>query len=112
MAPGDRICFYAAKIGVVGHARIASAPRETSHPTMLDPEGHEWRFGLDSVQLYLEKPVVIDEALRERLEAFEGRDPTDNWGWFVRGSKRVTGDDFGILTGQEQIRDSRRQGDT
>jgi hypothetical protein len=101
MTPGDWICFYAAQEGVVAYARIDSAPEETSHPPLLDPEGHEWRFRLDSIELFLEKPVVIDEALRKRLDAFKGRDPRRNWSWLVQWSNRVTEHDFRILTGQQ-----------
>ena len=100
MKPGDWICFYATKLGVVAHARIASSPRQTSHPAMRDPTEGEWRFCLDSVKLYLDRPVVIDDALRDRLEAFQGRDPSPNWGWFVHGSRRVTRHDFHVLSGQ------------
>ena len=106
MKPGDWICFYAVDIGVVAHAPIASSPQQTSHPSMLDPTEGEWRFRLDSPALYLEKPLVIDEPLRARLEALDDTPPSANWGWLVLGSKRVTQHDFAILTGQERIEDS------
>ncbi len=78
MKRGDRICFYAAKIGVVAHAWLASAAREPSPPAILDAHGHEWRFALDSVEMYLDNPVVVDKAPRARLDAFQGRDAGSN----------------------------------
>lgn len=96
LKPGDWICFYATGNGVVAHARVVTAPRkEVRHS-----ERYPWVFELDSTQLYLDNPVVIDAGLRRQLDTFEGRDPNKAWAWFVQATRRITKHDFDILTRQ------------
>ncbi len=96
--PGDWICFYASGRGVMAHARVVSRPEKTPHPAVRHSEQYPWVFHLENPILYLEDPVVIDVALRERLEAFQGRDPSRPWAWFVQATNKVSQYDFEILT--------------
>jgi len=98
LKPGDWICFYATTKGVVGHARITSRPEKKVHPSVLQPERFPWVFGLDSVRLYLDNPIVIDSLFRSNLDAFKNRDPNKNWAWFVQSTCKVTEHDFNLLT--------------
>lgn len=100
LKPGDWMCFYATGIGVVGHARVVSAPTEMEHPAVSQPDRYRWIFKVDRAEFYADSPVVIDAALRSRLGAFEGRDPNRSWAWFVQGTHKVTEHDFRILTRQ------------
>ncbi len=100
LKPGDWMCFYATGTGVVAHARVASAPQKERHPSIRHPEDYPWVFHLKEVHLYLENPVIIDRTLRERLDAFQGRDLSKNWAWFVQATRRLTRHDFELLTRQ------------
>lgn len=99
--PGDWICFYAIAKGIVAHARVASRPEKKDHPAVHDPLTHSWVFRLSDVQVYTERPVVLDAKLRSRLDAFKGRSAHARWAWFVRRVRLVTEHDFRILTRQE-----------
>ena len=99
--PGDWICFYASGgIGVIAHAEVYSSPREDPHPAVRLSERYPWVFHLTNPQLYSDNPIVIDAALRDRLDAFEGRDPSAHWGWFVQATRRISRHDFLLLTHQ------------
>ncbi len=98
---GDYICFYATGFGVVGHAKVTSAPEKKPHPSVRHPERYPWVFRLDNAKLYLEKPTIIDAELRPRLDAFRGRDPNKSWAWFVQATRSVTENDFKILVGEK-----------
>lgn len=106
LKPGDWICFYATTKGIVAHAEVASKPEKNSHPELskkyrwLSKE-YRWLFELKNTQLYLNKPVVIDAATRNRLDAFRGRDPNKSWAWFVQATRKITEHDFDILTRQQ-----------
>lgn len=99
--PGDWMCFYATQNGIVGHARVTSQPERKHHPKVVHPEEFPWVFSLDSVEIYIDDPVVIDAALRSRLDEFEGRDPSKNCAWFVQATRKIDEHDFRILTRQE-----------
>lgn len=100
LKPGDWICFYATANGVVAHARVRTSPEKRPHPQVLRSDRYPWVFGLQDTKLYLDKPVVVDAALRSSLDAFDGRDPRDPWAWFVFSTHRISEHDFRILTGQ------------
>ncbi|HEY7350288.1 MAG TPA: hypothetical protein VH599_18370 [Ktedonobacterales bacterium] len=100
--PGDWICFYATGTGVVGHARVASAPEYKPHPKVRSPEKYPWAFRVENVKLYLKQPVVIDAALRSSLDVFQGRDPSSPWAWFVQAARKLSERDFAQLTGQQE----------
>ena len=97
LKPGDGICFYATGNGVIGHAKVASFPEKKPNPAVRDPERYPWVFNLKDVKIYLENPIVIDAALRAKLDAFEGRDPNTSWAWFVQATRKISNHDFDIL---------------
>jgi hypothetical protein len=47
----------------------------------------------------LENPVVIDVALRSKLDAFKNRELNKAWAWFVQATRKITENDFKVLTG-------------
>jgi hypothetical protein len=97
--PGDRICFYATGKGVMADAKVTSYPENKRHPKVRSSEKHDWIFRVGDVRLYLDSPVAVNESLRRRLEAFNGKDATTNWAWFVQATRRTTEHDFEVLTG-------------
>jgi len=101
LAPSDRLAFYASGEGVVAHAVVASRPEKKANPEDLlatpDAQDYPYIFRLRKPSLYLEEPVVIDESLRGRLEAFEDRDLSKSWSWFVQSSREVSKHDFEVL---------------
>lgn len=94
---GDRVCFYGAGKGVMANAIVRTPPVFKTHP-MASPDAPSWVIELDEVVEYLAGPVVIDAALREKLDAFSGKDPSKPWSWFVQGTHKVTAHDFEVLT--------------
>jgi hypothetical protein len=96
--PGDWIGFYAGGIGVVACARVASSPKRNPDSMVRHSEKYPWVFRLNSTQLWLDKPMVIDASVRARLDAFQGRDPNMNWAWFVQATRKISEHDFQILT--------------
>ena len=62
------------------------------------PDRYPWVFQVTDVELYLDRPVVLDAQLRSRLEAFLGRAPDQSWSWFVQANHIVSGHDFNLLT--------------
>jgi len=100
LKPGDWICFYASGIGVVAHAEVASYPEHKPSKLIHDSERYPWTFRLRNASLYLDQPIVIDAALRAKLEAFKGRDPKASWSWLVQGTRRLSREDFMTVTGQ------------
>lgn len=99
--PGDWIAFYANGVGVVAHAKVASPAEHKPVEIVRGLHKYPWVFRLINVKTYLDHPVVIDRALRSRLEAFRGRNPDGTWAWFVQVMRPVSKHDFGLLTGQE-----------
>lgn len=95
---GDLICFYAVQTGVVAHATVASDPENKPHPKVRRSDKYPWTIKLDSVSYYFEKPVLIDPDLRKKLDAFEGKDLTKPWSWFVKIARKVSQNDFSVLT--------------
>lgn len=100
--PGDRICFYSSGVGVVADAVIASAAERRPVRFVRDAEHFPWAFAVRDVHFYFDSPVVIDAALRARLQAFtdHGHDPNGAWSWIVQGTRYVTEHDFAVLTGR------------
>lgn len=95
--PGDGICFYATGNGVIAHAKVASSPEKIPNKAVRDSEKYPWVFKLEDAKIYLENPIVIDAALRVKLDAFEGRNPNTSWAWFVQATRKITGHDFQVL---------------
>lgn len=102
--PGDWICFYATATGIVAHARVKSPPVQKRHPLVKHPEKYSYVFEVDSVSIYTENPVVLSAELRAKLDAFQGRDSSKRWAWFVQGTGRVTKHDFMLLTRQAKVK--------
>lgn len=100
--PSDWICFYAAATGIVAHAKVASIPERKEHPAVHDPLSYPWVFRLSDIKVYTEHPVIIDDQLRSRLDAFKGHSPYRHWHWFVQRTRLVTEHDFRILTRQKE----------
>ncbi len=100
LKPEDWICFYETGKGVVAHAMVASAPEKTQHKAVRRPEQYPWVFGLSGTEVYLEKPVILDAALRVQLDAFRSRDPNKSWSWFVQSTRKIAKHDFELLTRQ------------
>ncbi len=102
LSPGDRLAFYASGEGVVAHAIVGSDPEKKANPDNYlatpDAQDYPYIFQLRNPTLYLDESVVIDESLRGRLEAFEGRDLGKSWSWFVQSSREVSKHDFEVLT--------------
>ncbi len=98
--PGDWICFYATGKGVIAHAKITSTPEKKPHHLIRHPEKYPWTFRLDNVALYPDTPIVIDAETRNSLDAFQGRDPTTPWAWFVQATHKLTEHDFNLLVRQ------------
>lgn len=96
---GDYICFYSTGKGVIAHAQIASRPERKEHPKVRHSERYPWVFRVKDVHLYLENPVVIDAALRSKLDAFKNRELNKAWAWFVQATRKITENDFKVLTG-------------
>ena len=98
--PQDWICFYNTKKGVVAHAKVVSSPVKERHEAVRDPKGlFPWIFKVSEQKLYFDEPIAIDAELRRRLEEFKDRDPLQNWGWYVRSTRKITKHDFEVLTG-------------
>ena len=98
---GDWICFYIPQKGVVGHARIKSLPQERVCDWIAHPEKFPWVTDLTDVQLYLDHPTSFDSTTRDKLEAFNGRENKGNFGWFVRSTRRISPNDFTVLTSKQ-----------
>jgi hypothetical protein len=98
LKPGDWMCFYASGKGVVAHAQVISEPAMKPNPRVRHPDKYPWTFELANPELYLDEPIVIDAALRGQLDAFEGRDPSKSWSWFVQATRKISRQDFEILT--------------
>jgi len=98
LKPSDWICFYANGVGVVAHAKVATAPERKPHPKVIEPDSYPYTFRVENSQLYIDNPVILDAARRSQLDAFKSRDPEKPWAWYVQGTHRITKRDFQLLT--------------
>ena len=96
---GDWIAFYATGRGVVAHAQVTSPPEKRPHEAVRDIARYPWVFKVADAKLYIDSPIVIDLALRSRLEKFQQRDLNESWAWFVQSTRIVSKADFELLTG-------------
>lgn len=103
MSVGDKICYHLKGEGVAAEATVASAPTKHVPPEIQSYSygKFSWSLRIHSSRLFLDKPIVIDAALRERLEAFHDRDLTNpkSWVWFVQMTHKISQKDFRLLTG-------------
>lgn len=102
LKPGDHVCFYAAKVGVVVIAEVAGTVDRALQVAELpeDDRNHTELFyevPLTKIR-WLPEPIPLDESLRNQLDAFRGRSPSAPWGWFVQSASRVSERDFRLLT--------------
>lgn len=95
---GDQVAFYAAGEGVIATATVETPPGRRPHPLPKYAGRFPWVFTLTNVKS-LPYPVVIDRHVRAQLDAFEGRDLTGVWSWFVQQARRISDWDFDVLTG-------------
>jgi hypothetical protein len=95
---GDRLCFYESGVGVVAAAEVASVPERRPLSIIRNAERYPWAFHVTNVRYFFDKPVVIDAPLRAQLDAFQGREPSQSWAWFVQATHAVTEHDFYLLT--------------
>jgi hypothetical protein len=96
--PGNSICFYATGTGVVAHANVASAPERTRDQRLEHPDDYPHVFKIKNQRLYIDNPVVLNASLRQQLDAFKSRDPERPWAWFVQATRKVSPQDFRLLT--------------
>jgi len=94
LKPGDYVCFYLSKKGIVAHARARTSPMYYLHEKVNTPEKYPWVFELSDIDVYLSSPTVLDKEKRQQLDGFRGKDPGAQWGWFVQGAHTVTQNDF------------------
>jgi hypothetical protein len=97
---GDRLCVYESGVGVVAAAEVTSVPERRTLSIVRDPERYPWAFRVENVRYFFDAPVVIDAPLRAQLDAFQGREPSQAWAWFVQATHAVTEHDFHLLTTQ------------
>ncbi|MCB8933055.1 MAG: type I restriction enzyme HsdR N-terminal domain-containing protein [Fimbriimonadaceae bacterium] len=101
LKPGDWICFYQGKKGVVAECQVASAPEIGEVPGVKAPHKYRWRFRVQHPRYFFESPIPIDVALRRKLDGFVDKDPeSTTWSWFVQGTCIVSAHDFALLTGR------------
>jgi hypothetical protein len=99
---GDKICFYASGKGVMAYATVASNPIKKLHNAIKEPEKYPWIFQLKEPKIDFGNPIVINANIRSKLDAFKDKDPnTTIWSWFVQSTKKITENDFKILTSLE-----------
>jgi hypothetical protein len=94
----DQICFYATGRGIVANAEVVSLPERKPDRRVRHSTEFPFTFRLRNCKLYVEKPVVLDAALRMQLEAFRNRDTGSPWAWFVQATHKITESDFKLLT--------------
>lgn len=98
--PGDRLCFYAVRIGVVVECTVTSPAfdldrKKSPKPHLEVPYG----IRLKDVRWFEDTPIALTPEVRAELSAFEGRDLNKGWAWFVQGTSKLTAEDFELLTG-------------
>lgn len=98
-SPGDYLCFYAVRTGVVAECEVASSCFELSSRDNPTRNKVPYAIRVKNVR-WLEKPVELTADIRQHLNAFQGRDPNKGWAWFVQGTSKLTEDDFRLLTGK------------
>jgi hypothetical protein len=98
LKPGDWLCFHASGKGVIAHAKVKSKPEKKPHPKVKHKDKYPWTFQVEDAKLYLNDPVIIDAEVRASLEVFRNRDLNKPWGWFVQATRRISLNDFNILT--------------
>jgi hypothetical protein len=101
-SPGDHLCFYAVRKGIVAEATVSSRCFELT--SRKSPVNYKVPYAIHLDNIYWLKEVVeLSEEVRSRLSAFQDRDPSKGWAWFVQGTSKMTKRDFEILTGKLSV---------
>jgi len=95
---GDHLCFYATGQGIMADAEVASVPERKPDTRVTHSKEFPFTFRLRKCALYVDRPVVLDAASRNELDAMKGRNPGGPWAWFVQGTHKITERDFNLLT--------------
>ena len=98
MKVGDYICFYATGNGIIAHARLKTKPQHKPDSRIKESDKYPWIVELEDTKIYKDDPVIIDAELRQKLDTFKGRDPNKSWAWFVQATRKITKNDFEVLT--------------
>jgi negative regulator of replication initiation len=98
-ATGDRVCFYAARIGIVAEGAIASSSFDLTPNENPSKVEVPYAVRLKRVH-WLDEPIELAAGFRGQLSAFQDRDPNKGWAWFVQGTSKLTDADFNLLTGR------------
>lgn len=97
---GDKLCFYAANLGVIAYATAATDTYQgTTSEAMISTE-FSWLLKLTDASVFTREAIKITPQLRARLDAFRDKSPKDIWSWFVQSSRQISRHDFMILTGR------------
>lgn len=100
---GDKLCFYAVGKGVIAEAEVVSPAFELERKQSPKPHLEvPYAVRLRNIRWFEESPVPLTTEIRATLSAFQGRDMSKGWAWFVQGTSKVTEEDFRILTSQTQ----------
>jgi hypothetical protein len=67
-------------------------------PNVKDPDKYGYVLKLSDVRIYPDKPILLDLDTRQKLPYFKDRD-SETWSWFVQSTRKVSEQDFKILTG-------------
>lgn len=97
---GDRICFYRTRIGVVAEAVISAPPQKKSVKFARFQGTYSFAVPVEKVTYFFDKPIVLDEKTRRRLDIFRSRNVVSNWAWFVLTTRVISKQDYFILTGR------------
>jgi hypothetical protein len=100
---GDLLAFHVSGVGVVATAVVSRDV--TDHLTPNDvprgaiPDPTLWRVRLKDARL-LQAVIRITPELRERLPIMRHKPPRAraNWGWLVHTKRRLSLEDFTVLT--------------
>jgi hypothetical protein len=80
---------------MAGGADTLVAAAEWPEPT--PPEHDVYKLPLSQIS-WLPAPRPIDNTVRAKLEAFEGKSPDANPGWLVQTTSRLSAHDFEVVT--------------
>src|SRR5437870_6164232 len=69
---GDRICFYASGVGVVGDGEIGADPERKVDPRIPNPQKYPYVFPVRAVRMYMDHPVVLNDKFRSGIRALTG----------------------------------------
>jgi hypothetical protein len=97
--PGDYLCFYAVRTGIVVECEVVSAAFELSRKDNPTQNDVPYAIRVKNAT-WLKQPIELTADIRSRLSAFQGRDSNKGWAWFVQGTSKLTKADFDLLTGK------------